>query len=499
MNPSGFAATAVRRKLRHARQLRARVARDDVNAFMQFVMRDEKTNVPIRQAPVHKAWQWEVSHHNRVLIWSHPESGKTQQLSIGRVLWELGRNTALRVAVISRTDNLATKIVTTVGNLVLKSEELRAVFPHLRKSTTARDSWTTHAITVERNNPGMKEPSVQAFGASSRSLIGNRLDLLVIDDILDDQNTNSAKQMEDMWVWYNSLVEGRLDTNGRVIVVGNAWHPQDFLHRLARQPGWKALRYPVVDDETGEPRWPERWPTKRILETKTKLDSARAGEFARTMLCLARDDAQSRFHQKSIDACKALGAGMRLWGGLREVPAGHRVYTGVDLAVKRDASADFTCLFTIIVHPDGSRQVLNIQTGRWRKSEIVNRIIHVHARFNGIVMVEDNAAQDYILQDVVDRSSVPVKPFTTGRNKMNIEYGVESLSAEMDNGKWIIPSEGGKSHPEVEAWILEMLYYDPRKHTGDRLMASWIAREAARTGGGEGVRAWAGSLDTMAR
>ena len=32
----------------------------------------------------------------------------------------------------------------------------------------------------------------------------------------------------------------------------------------------------------------------------------------------------------------------------------------------------------------------------------------------------------------------------------------------------------------VREWVDEILYYDPVSHTGDRLMASWIAREGAR-------------------
>jgi hypothetical protein len=43
--------------------------------------------------------------------------------------------------------------------------------------------------------------------------------------------------------------------------------------------------------------------------------------------------------------------------------------------------------------------------------------------------------------------------------------------------------------------VKEVLYYDPKEHTGDRLMASWFAREGARRfadgvrgGGGVSVR-----------
>jgi hypothetical protein len=34
--------------------------------------------------------------------------------------------------------------------------------------------------------------------------------------------------------------------------------------------------------------------------------------------------------------------------------------------------------------------------------------------------------------------------------------------------------------PQIQEWIDEMLYYQPSAHTGDRLMACWMAREAAR-------------------
>ena len=66
---------------------------------------------------------------------------------------------------------------------------------------------------------------------------------------------------------------------------------------------------------------------------------------------------------------------------------------------------------------------------------------------------------------------------------MDPAFGIESLAAEMANGKWIIPSlDGLPLTPEVSALIDEMLFYSPDKHTGDHLMAAWFAREGARMG-----------------
>ena len=83
-------------------------------------------------------------------------------------------------------------------------------------------------------------------------------------------------------------------------------------------------------------------------------------------------------------------------------------------------------------------------------------------------------------------TAVPVFPFTTGRNKAHPEYGIEGLAAELAGGKWRIPNNGGRIKGETATWVQELLYYDPKEHTGDRLMASWFAREGARRLGPQG-------------
>jgi hypothetical protein len=106
----------------------------------------------------------------------------------------------------------------------------------------------------------------------------------------------------------------------------------------------------------------------------------------------------------------------------------------------------------------------------------------VHKRFKSRLIVENNAAQDFLVQLASDKR-LPITPHTTGRNKAHPTYGVESLSAELSRGQWIIPCEiTGECDVEVQEWIDQMLYYDPAGHTGDHLMAAWIAREGSRKG-----------------
>jgi hypothetical protein len=219
-------------------------------------------------------------------------------------------------------------------------------------------------------------------------------------------------------------------------------------------------------------------------------------EFARQMLCVARDDSASRFKREWIDKAVARGRELGATHGLNAVPPGCKTYTGVDLAVQQHDAADLTVLFTIMVYPNGDRQVMECLSGRWSGPDIVSRIADAHYRWQSIAIVENNAAQDFIIQFARATSAVPVRAFTTGRNKAHPEFGVESLAAEMAAGKWIVPSAGGRPSPEVEAWIQELLFYDPAAHTGDRVMASWFAREGARMGV---QRVEQGRVDLMSR
>ncbi len=472
-----------------AKKRLAELARTNGAAFNAYVLKDEHTGDPVRMAPMHREWHKLVDLHPRLNIIAHVESAKTANLSIGRVLFELGRNPNTRCVIVSNTVGQATKIVRSIAGYLEKSDELKEVFPELKQAHTG--PWTNTQLTVKRKgNP--KDPSVQATGVHG-SIVGARIDLLILDDLLDYENARTPGLRDDLWDWVHSTLFGRLTEHSRVICVGNAYHRDDFLHRLERNSYWHTVRFPVLN-ESGQTSWPGRWSLERISQKREELGPV---EFARQMLCKARDDAEARFKREWIDLALQRGNGRQLHHALVAPPPGCSIYTGVDLAVQQHASADLTAFTTIMVHPNGDRELINIESAKLAGPQIIERIQQLYHRYQGIFFVENNAAQDFILQFMRERAqSVPVRPFTTGRNKVHPEFGVESLAAEMATGKWIIPNRDGRTHHEVEALINEMLYYNPKSHTGDRLMSLWMAREAARQGN---IRAETGYIPTMRR
>ena len=99
-------------------ELHALRARYDPAAFASYVLRDEQTHKPIQLQPMHEEWHSLANNHKRLLLWAHVEAGKTQQMSIARSLWEIGRNPNIRVCCVSNTYGLSTQVCMTVAKYI---------------------------------------------------------------------------------------------------------------------------------------------------------------------------------------------------------------------------------------------------------------------------------------------------------------------------------------------------------------------------------------------
>ncbi|MCP4443999.1 MAG: hypothetical protein GY811_01475 [Myxococcales bacterium] len=400
-------------------------------------------------------------------------SGKSFGLTVARTLYELGKNPSLRCAIVSNTAHQARKFLGVIANYIKFSHELKEVFPHLLPD----QPWGADAITIQRPTVS-KDHSIQAIGAHG-NILGARLDLIVLDDILDYENCRTEMQRQTTFEWFKSTMLGRLTANGRVLVLGTAHHPDDLMHRLAAEQGWHHERF-AIEDENGQPSWPQRWTKERIAEKRVELGPLEA---ARQLDCLARSDLDARFKSEWIDLALHRGQGKSLRPYLLNLNAPYRTITGVDLAVSKKSGADLTAFVTILVHPNGSRELLWVEAGRWSGPEIVDRIIDTQHKFLSTIVVESNAAQMYISQMVRQRANIPVISYTTGRGKLSLEWQCEALATELAAGRWILASdEQGRPAGEVASLQRDLLYYSPKSHCPDRLAALCFARWGAEFG-----------------
>jgi hypothetical protein len=477
------------------------IARRDPAHFASYILKDEavgSVGLPVQLAPAHLRMHQLISKHERLVLWGHPELGKTSQVSIARTLWELGKNPDLRVLIVSATDEMAKRIGDAICRYIegRNGSELHQVFPRLRQQRGA--PWTGHSLFVERRTTA-KDPSVRTCGVLTKGVTGARVDILILDDVLTQVNTYTQHQRDMVFEWIIGALVDRMGAKSRRVLLGQAWHPEDALHRIVQRAGWVGYKLPIRTAH-GELTWPERFNEERTSQLERELGPY---EFSRKFLCEARSDEGSRFRREWIHKCCLRGDTgdadcEKLARFLNHVPPGCKTYTGVDLATGKK-SGDQSAIFTLMVHPNGDREVLDVQVGHWQAPETMSRIEDVHRRFFSIVTVEGSGQQELFNQLLRSSTSVAVKSyFTSAKTFSDPAHGIEAMAVEMANGKWIIPSAGGGQRfvPAVAQWIKEMLYYDPASHPGDILMASHFAVEGSRI---QKPKGRVTSLDTLRR
>jgi hypothetical protein len=420
-------------------------------------------------------------HHTYVATNQYVVTHNTMIITIWRLIWEIGNNPDIRIAVISSSERLPGKVLGSIKAEVQLNPWVHAVFPHMKPSTTAQKRWGDNAVAFERSSRA-PDPTIQIFGPYGK-ILGSRLDLILFDDVATWETTLGKWQRDKLFDWISGPVQTRLpNTGGRVWAVGNTWHEDDALHRLSRLRTFQSHRYSafVPLEGGGEaPLIPEMWSIEMLREREETYGPIHGPQLLRNQLV---DATSGRIRRDFFEKCLHRGRGYSLLDSWN--PADAPVYTGVDLGVRKEGAV--TCIFTVAVLPEGTRWLIDIRSGHWSAPEILRQLVDVHQRYGSIIAVENNSAQNFLLDFSAELSTLAIRGHTTvGRgdvgNLHHPQFGVESMGMELAQGKWRIPCDNElRPPPEVAEWIREAISYSPGSHMGDRLSASWICREAIR-------------------
>lgn len=409
----------------------------------------------------------------------------TSTAAIARPLWEIGKNPSIRTALISNSAGQSKKSLAVIRQQIEINPRLRAVYPRLRPETRAGYSiaWHNDAIIVEREDISNRDPTIQALGIGGK-IVGARLDIAIVDDVLDFMNTLSKSQRGRITHWFESHVESRATALGKIWLIGTAWHREDLMHVTAQRRGWNSKRF---DGSTGE-LWPEfaiidgkpqGWPKWRI---EKKRETTSSLEFNRQIRNVTMSSDSEIFKGETISACFDEGTP---WDPLPR--PSDQFYVGVDLNVKKKEARDKTAFF--IGRVDGSKKIVHrIVFETMNLGDIIFWFYYIEARFHPVLfLVENNAAQDYVVQLFEEEKIVSafatrgmdpeaykglhprVEGFTTGSDKHDPLLGIRGMTLEFEQKRWSIPE-----HALTRTWAEEMLSFDPADHTGDILMASWL-------------------------
>lgn len=421
--------TALKVGYRAAMEVWRREAATTPEAFTSFAMRSEQTQEYVNRLPPHQeiglAHMW--GNHRSVQIW--PINHSKSWTATAMALFLVGKYPNGRGAIVSATAAQAEKSLMLMKEYIdgPHSQVFRDVFPGVCRGA---GKWTDSQITVQRK-PGIKDPTVSAYGLDSKKITGSRLDWIVVDDLLNLENTGNKESRDNVATKFDVQIYSRLEAHewSRIVMLNSAFHPDDVLHRKEKQ-GWATLRmqvdgslyvkddamtldrpwdhellkpHPEADSSTegdlGERLTYKGWQPGDMLwkghPTIPSIDYLKfkypvTQEFNRLYMSVCRDDGSSFCKSAWIEQSKvaARTAGYKQFIHTKR---GGRTFTGVDLAVQQGEEHDSTCLFTFETLPDGRRLVLDIDVGKYDGPTVVEKIIEVHRRYDSIVAVENNA------------------------------------------------------------------------------------------------------------
>ena len=467
----------VRFKAREA--LICKQARRDPVEFTRWVSRVEG-GAAINPARVHAEWHKRLTDNDQVVIYAPVGHGKTNQITRWRVLWEIGCNPDIRIALCSATLELPTKALNDIRKDIEGegpgSQWLHLIFPKLARRNWK--VWQDNKISLQRQG----NPTIGIYSPGTQ-ILGSRLDLIIGDDLHDTRNTLTPEGRAKMHTWFTREVLSRDSPAGtRVWVLGHVWHEDDALHRLVREQGFASYKYScyVENPDTGvrEPLIPEIWTLDKLAKREKNLGPVSSKLMLFNELV---DSGTGRIKREYFFECLRRGSTLGAKFATHWNPSDAPTVTGVDLGF---GGGSLTCLFTVAVMPDMSLRILDVRSGDWTGPQKLEQMEYVHEKFGSILSVESNGAQKMLEEFASDMTALPIKSHHTGLNKYDMQFGVDSIATELCNKNWIIPCDDGMlPNNEISFWINECVAYSPDTHPGDRLMASWIAREGVRLSG----------------
>lgn len=247
--------------------------------------------------------------------------------------WLQAKYPHIRIGLVSNTDTQAKSFSRAIKYTVEANDAHKEIFPNNRPSET---KWTDKEwLNSQSKWHGSKDVTVFAVGAEG-AIISKRFDIIFMDDILDEENTQTVDQREKIEKWFKKTLKPCLAPDGVVIVVGTRWGDGDLYEQFMASTddggfGWDShVISALTEDESGhlQSYWPEYWPVERLLREKEEMGSP-------LFSCAYQNDITGLLEGNIFKGP------FDYFGVLPE----HHIYTirmGVDLASSEKERADYT-------------------------------------------------------------------------------------------------------------------------------------------------------------
>jgi hypothetical protein len=455
--------------------------------------------------PAHcKTWVQQFCDNRNLMLNVPPRHMKSSIFSLWVPVWLLCRDRNERILLVSLTQEAAKKWVSGISEQLSVNDDIVSTFGRFRPVRIGDQAWRPLSGTLMvSGRSGVQKGGVQ-YSVESRGrgqqILGMEATVVIVDDVTDKEIADKEESRDKLKVWLQTDVLSRVETqttqaSGRAVIVGQRVSIHDIYGALAAQVYergphagqqlWNViktpaiLRWPDEDQENPDPivLWPEKWTYDELMVTYERVGGHAV--FSTMYQQEPTNEGESVFRPEWWPACwdhnRAGGEGVRVGIGRGAIPIS-RVLS-IDPSVRQ-----FHGLIVADVLYDKSRFVpVVIEAKRWRGTQrsIIEEISRALETYKPDYFVFEDVSfiqwlkEDPFYQEI--QQQCRVLPHQTGRNKGDMEMGVESLAREVEFGDIRLPY-GDDWGREMSKALMEEANSFPYGVTTDILMALWFIK-----------------------
>lgn len=247
---------------RMTREERLERGRRDFQWFCRYYLADYFFSEP---APFHAELSDLIDTQPRVIAAAPREHAKSTVVSFAKPLQAICYKLAHFIVLFRESYDVAKLAVDDIRQELEANDRILEDFGDLigKRKWTEAEFITSNGVKVLGRGRGSP-----ARGLRFKQY---RPDLVIVDDIEDDESTDSRQQRDKLDRWLRRVVLNVLGPDGRFFMVGTVLHHDSLLMRLLKQTDvfttrlWKAIQ----DD--GKPLWPARWPLRRLEAKRAEI------------------------------------------------------------------------------------------------------------------------------------------------------------------------------------------------------------------------------------
>lgn len=471
---------------------------------------------------MHPTQRYEAGDPNFVVINTPPGFSKSTTITQNYVTYRIVENPAIRILVVSKTQGMAKKFLHAIQQRLTSKRyaDLISAFAPPEGFDGPGSKWRADQIYISGIDSGEKDPTVEAVGIGGH-IYGARADLIVLDDCVTLDNVGAVENQID---WIQQEVMSRVDTTGRMIVVGTRVAPVDLYTELLnpkRYPdeksSWTYLSQPAVLEFDDDPaNWVTLWPKSNMAPpgrsdmepdeeglypkfTGHDLQRIRSRIQPRTwaMVYMQQQvDEESVFPAKDVQGCVD---GVRYPGALHRSTEGGTVGTmdkgsewyiiaGLDPAT---ISGHTACTVYAFNRRTQKRRVVDVSNKRMTPDALINLMKDFTIRYEvDEWRVEKNGFQAFLTQSreitqFMASRGVLLREHSTYGNKHDPGFGVAAMAMlfrgwQDGNNLIELPRKEGEG---IKALIEQLIVWAPdapKTQKTDAVMSLWFAEIRAK-------------------